>query len=298
MIPNPAQPNEPPGCSPNALPQNACRAFLRIESSFNNATWWRQTPFDLGEGLTIVALLVLIRPRMRIPDWPSTEGRLPVALGILFSGLFLLLAFGAHVNYWVEVDLQARWLLPSVTWLRGLTDGPVYLGSAAFISLFLASFFLALHFGLRNTLLRFSAPLVLGFMVSLAIFDVREMPIHVTNFTVGLSFDGFDFVSNWSILLVSGCLTLLNPPQRDLFREYQVPLPAADGWWRGENQMNMIQECPKCHKPSWLPYQKKVTKEGDQFYSHVVYPHLDESRRRARKCVVKIPAPQGVLSHS
>jgi diguanylate cyclase (GGDEF)-like protein len=96
--------------------------------------------------------------------------------------------------------------MPSVHWLRGLTDGAVYLGTFAFAAFIVASLSFALHFGLRKTILRFSAPATLGLMLCLAIFDVREMPIHVTNFTTALSYDGFDFTSNWSILLVSALL--------------------------------------------------------------------------------------------
>jgi hypothetical protein len=258
--------------------------------------WWRQTPFDIGEGLGLAALLVAARPRLKLPDWPSIGGALPIVLGCFFTLIFVLFAFGAHVDYWVEVDLQVKWLVPSVAWLRGFTDGAVYLGTFAFFAFLVASSLFALHFGLRTTILRFSAPATLGLMLSLALFDVKEMPIHVTNFTAFLSYDGFDFVSNWSVLLVSACVTFLKPPRRDLLLQYQTPLPSVDGWWKGEENSWMVQECPKCHKPSWLPYQKKVTKEGNQFFSHIVYPHLDESRKKARKCVVKVPTVARVIS--
>jgi len=259
---------------------------LSVDQEFSGPTWWKQTLFDLGEGVGLVGALILVLSRTTIPDWPSVDQSITLVAGALFTFLFLLFAFGAHVAYWVMRDFNLSWMWPAVNSLRALTDGPVLLGTYAIVFFILAFFFFSLQLGLRTALFRFAAPFTFAVMMSLALLDLREMPLHVTNLTAGISAGGFDLTSNWSVLLVSGFLSFFPPPRQDLLLEYEAPLPRADGWWRGEPDLSMAQVCPKCHQRSWLPYQRKIVEEHGQVYSILVYPH-PEGRSGLRKCVVK-----------
>jgi len=258
---------------------------LSADNEYVGASWWKQSLFDLGEGTGLVAVLILVLSRASVPDWPDIDQGITIVAGAIFTFLFLLFAFGAHVAFWIVRDFNLGWMWPAVDSLRALTDGPALLGTYAFAFFILATLCFALQFGLRNALFRFAAPFTLAVMASLAVLDVGEMPLHITNFTAGVVVGGFDLTSNWSVLLVSGFLTLFPPPRQDLLLQYQSPLPRADGWWRGEPDLMAVQ-CPKCQQRSWLPYQKKIVEEHGQVYSILVYPH-PEGRHRLRKCVVK-----------
>lgn len=284
-IPQPVMPGLPLNCVQGDPCMNT---YLKQLSSYNVALWWRQTPFDIAEGLLVVAGLLLALPRLKVPEWPRLDTRVPLIFGGLFTFLFALFAFVAHIGYWVVIDYNAYWLWPTVNALRIFTDGPVYLGVWGFGTLVVACAFVALNLGMRNSVFRFGAPAVLILMVSLAVVDLKEMSIHVTNFTAGLSLDGFDLVSNWFVLMVSGCLTLLAPPGLGLPLRLERENVLPDGWWKIEPTV-----CPKCHEPAWTPYQSKVTRKYGEVYSYLVYRHPSGSGKSPRKCTVQVRGTLG-----
>lgn len=168
-----------------------------------------QTCVEVAEGLGVVALLLLVFTRWTLPEGPRWKNRLLLVAGVAFASLFFLIAFVAHISYFLWSDHIAPTL-----WLRNFIFGifflsPNTMGTFSFICFVAAALCFALRYGFKTSFFKFAMPSVFALMFYLAVLDAQEMTLHVTLFLSPLTYGGVNLVSNWFVLSVSAFLSVM-----------------------------------------------------------------------------------------
>jgi hypothetical protein len=211
-------------CTPR-MTVSSCTQMIRQEiaeiAAAKSYLWLHPFCVEVAEGFAAVALLLLVFSRWKIPEDPKSRNRLLSIFGVVFACLFFLLAFGAHIGYWVWADLHIASALSLRIFLYSILSpvpGPPSngLGVVSFIYFSLACLCFVLRYGVKTTLFRFAAPSVFILMLCILVLDMQEMSLHITNFLTPLTYDGVDLVSNWLALMVSGFIVLYSCPWQAL----------------------------------------------------------------------------------
>jgi len=202
---------------------------LAISILSRTLVWSRVSELEVVEGLVIFGFLLLFTVTMKSSGIDS----LPVSqilsnhLKFPFSNLFAVLSTAGAVSYVLLVLCNIKQfcsILDINGWnvaqyplnLLGVFGGSAYAqngrlgyGALAFLIWGLTIGALSLAIGFTKAVKFFAVPSILFLTIVVLLFDPIEMDRQAINLVSGFTLDGISLLSNWFLLTVSLCLTVV-----------------------------------------------------------------------------------------